>query len=188
MKKVNALIMAGIMALFIAACGTQKTEEKPIGGEPNTWGPSLEEEGYMENTEDVQIPAPFKEYDSMEEASKAVGFNLVAPDDITGYTEKFITVYDMDANMIQVMYSNNEASITIRKEVFREEGKADISGVYIDYSENTSADENGISYELKGENQLVHVVNWADGDNNYSIFSDAGMDKEAALKLATQVQ
>ena len=51
----------------------------------------------------IGMPNPFIDYDSLEEAEKAVGFEINVPESIDGYSEKLISV--MDGKMIQVCFA-----------------------------------------------------------------------------------
>ena len=80
MKKLLALTLCAITIFSMTACG-------------NT----------SESTEDlVEIPNPFIDCDSLEDAIKIAGFEIRVPDSIDGYSNRFIQA--IDQYMIQVFY------------------------------------------------------------------------------------
>lgn len=79
MKKLIALTLCTVMALTMAACGTDNAP-KELGGDPATWGTT--------DNKDVEIPNPFEEYETLSEAEKAAGFEFSIPDAIPGYENR----------------------------------------------------------------------------------------------------
>lgn len=82
MKNLIACVLCFVLALSLAACGGRANSEDgtpttlaPVGGDPATWGPAIETE-----EENVQIPNPWVECDSLEEAGKLAGFSFTAPE------------------------------------------------------------------------------------------------------------
>ena len=74
MKKILTLVLA--LALSITACGSSSK-------------PATSQSGSASDTSAVlggntQIPNPWKDFESLEEAVKAVGFDFVAPDALEG--------------------------------------------------------------------------------------------------------
>ena len=82
----------------------------------------------------IGMPSPFIDYDTLEEAEKAVGFEINVPESIDGYSEKLISV--MDGKMIQIVFVEGDKQICIRKE----KGNDDISGDYTKYAEKKMTD------------------------------------------------
>lgn len=91
MKKFIAFALSAVMALSLAACGAAEKKE--------------------ENA--VQLPNPFTEYASMEEAAAAAGFDMSVPDTVDGSTQRTIQVLDTAENpMIEVIYHCGEGYAT----------------------------------------------------------------------------
>ena len=59
----------------------------------------------------IGMPSPFIDYDTLEEAEKAVGFEINVPESIDGYSEKLISV--MDGKMIQVVFVEGDKQILL---------------------------------------------------------------------------
>ncbi len=188
MKKIVALIMTLIMMFALASCGA-KEDKSNVGSSDSVGSGSVQTETELSSDEEITGgSAPFQEYESMEDASAAAGFDLVVPETPAGLSEQLIQVYDTDPAMIEIIYSDGEESVTIRKEASGSDGERDISGVYVEYEEQTTEELNGNHVNLSGENQLVYVATWLSGDCNYSVYSDAGMSRSDLLDLIVEIQ
>lgn len=163
-------------------------EPAAIGGDPDTWGPALD----SDDTTGVEIPDPFVECASLDEAAKATGFSMMAPDTMDGYSERVIRVLASGDNdsMIEVIYRNDdeetENEIRIRKAV----GNEDTSGDYTQYAESNTVTVGDIQVTMKGENGQVNLATWTNGDYTYSIgvYSKAGLSNTAMTDLVSAVQ
>jgi len=191
MKKLFVCVLALLLVLLsMAACGG-KNGETPApttndgnasytadgtvipGSDPRTWGPA-------EDNESVQIPNPWIDCTSLEEAGKLAGFAFTAPDALEGYPEKYIAAIEND--IAEVIFSNEDgAEVCFRKGV----GTGDISGNYNDYAVTETQTVDGNTLTCKGDGSLVYNATWTDGTYAYSIMSTAGMDAE---QLSTFVQ
>lgn len=76
--KVTKLMLCVVAVMSLSACGSKQ----------------------------VEIPNPFKECNSLEDAAAVAGFEMIAPDGIDGYEEKSITALEND--MIQVLYQHED--------------------------------------------------------------------------------
>ncbi len=130
----------------------------------------------------VQIPNPFVEYDSVEEAGKHIDFTVSVPDEITGYPKKDISV--MSDTMFQIVYSNNEKEVCIRKQA----GDGDISGDYTEYTNEKSVEAEGITVRLRGDQTKYYNLTWTNEGYAYSVYADAGLSEDEAVKLAAQIK
>lgn len=75
MKKMMIFALSAIMVLSMVACGA----------------PTKNVENNKQSTsENNQIPNPWEEASSMDEAQNEVGFDIAVPESIDGYTEKVI--------------------------------------------------------------------------------------------------
>lgn len=132
--------------------------------------------------ETVQIPNPFADYATMEEAEKAAGFSLTAPETVDGYSEKLIQV--MSGSMIQIIFRDSEENrLFIRKEA----GSEDISGDYNNYTEINTISVDGREVTMKGENGLVSVAIWTEGAYTYAVTADNPMAQDAMTVLVSAV-
>lgn len=157
MKKVISLMMGTLMLLSLAACGHS-------------------------NNESEQIPDPFAEYTSMEEAAQAAGFDLSVPDSIDDLEKSVIRV-DEEGKLFEVIYGGEDEKIVIRKA----EGSEDVSGDYTKYEQTNTVSIANSEVTMKGNDDKVSVAIWTNGDYSYSIASSAGLSKTAATNLISAV-
>lgn len=76
MKRCIALAMSAALALSITACGSSSKPATSQSGSASDTSAVL--------GENTQIPNPWQDFESLEEAVKAVGFDFVAPDALAG--------------------------------------------------------------------------------------------------------
>lgn len=132
--------------------------------------------------DDVQIPNPFTDHTALEDAAKAVGFELSVPEKAGGSSRQCIQT--MDSGMIQVFYGDEDHEVLIRKAP----GGEDISGDYNVYTQVKTADVNGTAVTMKGENGLVHLAIWTGEGYTYSISARAGMSEADMTALVRSVK
>ena len=131
--------------------------------------------------ENVQIPNPFENYETLDEAAKAAGFNMTAPDAVDGYTEKSIQV--MSGEMIQVLFYDGNSMLHICKAA----GNEDISGDYNVYAENRIITVNDHSVTMAGNDGMINLAKWKSNGYTYAAMSDKAMSIEAMTALVSQV-
>jgi len=130
----------------------------------------------------VQIPNPWMEYSSLEEATKAAGFEMTAPTEMEGCST---VIQVLNSEMIEVSFfsENDEKNIYIRKSTLNE----DISGDYNEYSEQNEVQVGEVTVTEKGNDGLVSVATWSNGGYTYCIDA-AGLSPEEMAALIQQVQ
>ena len=182
MEKVIAVILSFVMALAIVGCSGNANAPAPTthkgdtsytadgtvipGSEPKTWGPA-------EDGENIQIPDPWQECTSLEEAGKLAGFSFTAPESVDGYTERYIAAIENE--IAQVIFSNGDDSeLYFRKGV----GGDDISGDYNTYDVTEEQTIDGYTVLCKGNDGLIYTATWTDGEYSYAVMCDAGMSVE----------
>ena len=188
--KIFVLLLTLLLVFALAACGAKNgdipapttndgnasyTADGTVipGSDPKTWGPA-------EITESVQIPNPWADCSSLEEAGKLAGFSFIAPDALEGYPEKQIAA--IENKIAEVLFNDEDgAEICLRKGV----GTDDISGDYNDYAVTETKTVDGKTLTCKGNDGLVSNATWTDGTYAYSIMSTVGMTAE---QLSTFVQ
>lgn len=128
----------------------------------------------------TQIPNPFTDQDSLEQATKAAGFDLTVPEDVNGSPRH--SIQTLGDQMIQVFYGDADHAVCIRKAP----GSEDISGDYSVYTQTNTAAVNGASVTTKGENDLIYLALWTNDGYTYSISARSGMrdaDMIALIRL-----
>ena len=120
MEKYIAVILSFVMALAIVGCSGNADAPAPTthegdtsytadgtvipGSDPKTWGPA-------EDGENIQIPNPWQECTSLEEAGKLAGFSFTAPQTVDGYTERYIAVIENEIAIqrgLRMVYHHRE--------------------------------------------------------------------------------
>lgn len=130
----------------------------------------------------VQIPNPFADHATLEDAATAVGFELAVPETVNGSPRQGIQT--MGGEMIQVFYGDEDHEILIRKAP----GDGDISGDFNTYAQVKTTNVNGAAVIMKGENDLVYLAIWASDGYTYSISARAGMSGEDMAALVQSVK
>ena len=184
MEKFIAVILSLVMALAIVGCSGNVNAPAPTthkdnasftadgtvipGSDPKTWGPADE-------SENVQIPNPWQECTSLEEAGKLAGFSFTAPESVDGYTERYIAAIENE--IAQVIFSNgdeDDSTLYFRKGL----GGDDISGDYNTYDVTEEQTIDGHTVLCKGNDGLIYTATWTDGEYSYAVMCDAGMSVE----------
>ena len=144
-KKVFSLGLCTVMAVSLAACGNN-------------------DEKTNDDSDNVQIPNPFTEYQTLEEAEKDAGFLISLPEVIEGFDSRRFYL-DKDSGLLEVIYENGDETITFRKS----NGEGDISGNYNEFSEQNDVDGDGITVTVKGNDGKVNLATWSKDGYAYSI-------------------
>ena len=164
MEKVIAVILSFAMAMALVACSGNAAKGSTTAHEENG-NPG----------ENVQIPNPWRECGSLEEAAKLAGFSFIAPESVDGYTERYIAVIENE--IAQVIFSNgdeDDSRLYFRKGV----GGDDISGDYNTYDVTEEQTIGGHTVLCKGSDGLIYTATWTDGEYSYAVMCDAGMSAE----------
>ena len=152
MKKMIVLTLSAALTLSLAACGSNKNS--------------------------AEIPDPFTECKTMEEASQLVGFDVMGPDTIDDM-DKTANRVDADKKLIEVIYTNDDEKLTIRKA----EGSEDVSGDYTKYSNTDEVFIGDTEVTMKGDGNKVNAATWLDGSYTYSITTNSAMERTAMTDL-----
>lgn len=130
----------------------------------------------------TQIPNPFTEYESVDEAKKALDFDAKLPSYIpAGY--EFDYTSTMGKSFIQVSYKNGDNKILIR--TAKEEG--DISGDSNVYKNEETVRIGEFSVKVRG-NDGVSCATWNDGEYAYSVYADKGLDIAEIEKIIGSIK
>lgn len=166
MKKYLALVLSACVLLAFAACTRQPQ-------------PAI-------STDTQQIPNPWTDYASLDEAEAAAGFDLAIPDAVDGCSEKQVRAMDADGDkMIEVIYASGEDEIArIRKAP----GAEDISGDYNAYAEQTELTSGDAAVTMKGADGLVQLAIWQADGYTYAVSVENGLTADAMAELVAQVR
>ena len=180
MKKYIALFTAAVIAASLTGCSSDKTtgaEDKPaelgnaadIGAADNILLGG-NDEGSDDN---VQIPNPLVEYETLADAEAAAGFDFAVPDEIDGNSPKSYIVID-GSGIIEVTYGDN--AVSLRKA----EGSEDISGDFNTYSDIINAGVGEVSITMREKDGNVFSAIWTDGGFTYSLYAADGISENTA--------
>ena len=178
MKKFLIFTVTAAMLLSLAACAQSAKPaaepEQPAQSEPA-------------DSENVQIPNPWTDYDTQLDAAQAAGFDLTAPDEISGCSERLYRVLDADGDvMFEIIYQRGEEDEAAR--IRKAPGADDISGDYNEYEETETADIGGASVTMKGADGLVNLATWTNGDYSYALSAADGLSQSDAAALVAEIQ
>ena len=148
MKKTTFMFCV-LASLSLAACGTDSLADRSNSNLIS---------------ENVQIPSPFVECETIKQAIELAGFNFSIPDNFANeYIQGAIEV--IPEELIDITYSDGDHEIRVRKGI----GNEDISGVYTHFNETNTVEVNGLKVTLKGNDGHIGVATWADNNYSYSI-------------------
>lgn len=157
MKKLVALLICFVLAFSLCACG--KDAEKTD---------TANEDSQPANEENVGMPNPVTEYDSLAEVNAIVGGNLCAPG-VMGVADKAFLVTDCGSYKIgEYQFTVAGYDYTLRCANVRE----DISGVYLSGGEGTAFSDFDTGKVVEGEeigdNIIVYTADTPSSDDGNS--------------------
>ena len=187
MKKLLIFTVTAAMLLSLAACAqSAKPAAKPNQPAQTETADSKNAQAETAETENVQIPNPWTDYDSKDDAVQAAGFDLTVPDEISGCSEKSYRVLSAEGDvMFEIIYASGEDE-TAR--ICKAPGADDVSGDYNEYAETETVDAGGVSVTMKGENGLVKLAVWTNGDYSYVLSVESGLSQNDMAALVSNIQ
>lgn len=129
-----------------------------------------------------QIPDPWTNCNSLDEAIKISGINISVPDSIDGYPT--IIYRAMKDSTVEIIYRNGNEEIRVRKAA----GSDDISGDYNNYSQTKIISSGDISVTEKGNNDKISLATWTNGNYTYSITFDPAVTSDYVQNTAAQIK
>ena len=187
MKKLLIFTVTAAMLLSLAACSqSAKPAAEPEQPAQTETTDNKNAQTETTDTENVQIPNPWTDYDSKDAAAQAAGFDLTVPDEISGCSEKSHRVLNADGDvMFEIIYASGEdETARIRKAP----GADDVSGDYNEYAETETVDVDGVSVTMKGEDGLVKLAIWTNGDYSYALSAESGLSQSDMAALVSSIQ
>ena len=126
----------------------------------------------------VLLSTPFEYYDTLEEAAKAIGFGMTAPESLGKFTER--SVATIDGEILELAYydKDDNRGHNIRKA----KGSGDISGDYSIYDFTGTVDVEGRTVTMSGNGDKVFMAVWTDGDFSYSVTTDENGLSQAEME------
>lgn len=162
--RIAVFTLCAVMALSATACTAQKKTAE-----------------VSSSSENVQIPNPWVDCKTIEDAEKLAGFDFQLPETPDGYTIDNISA--IENSMIQVIYSNGDKEIRLRKAA----GMDDASGDYNTYDTAVTKDIQNVSATLKGNKNEFKLAIWTSEEYAYSVSSSEALSEDAMTELAESV-
>lgn len=182
MKRTTIFALSAALALSLTACGAAPKES--AGGEEPAAPESADSIG-------TQLPNPFTEYDTLEEAAETAGFSMTVPETVDGCPERVFRVLGAGGGdaMLEVICRDGEAAereVRIRKAP----GAEDISGDYNQYAQSETVDVGGLEVTMRGDNGLVRLAAWTADGYTYSlaVYGGDGISSGDMAALAAEVR
>ena len=137
-------------------------------------------------TPNVEIPTPFIEVSSKEEAETAIGFNLTIPEEINENKPSTYLIYK-DLQMVEVQYltGNEDEYAYIRKAKGNFE---DISGDYNSYSLTKEEIINDFEIIFKLNDDKVYIAEWKNNGYSYCLSVQNGLDENEFKQFISIIQ
>lgn len=132
--------------------------------------------------DNVQLPSPIKEYNTLDEAKKAVVFKALVPGAMPeGYTLSWVST--INDELFQISYKNGDNEILYRTA----EGTEDISGDYNVYKNEKSLKIAGIDVTIKG-NEGAAKATWTKDGLTYSIYADKEISEQDITNIIASIR
>ncbi|MGI6106499.1 MAG: hypothetical protein ACOX8B_00975 [Lachnospiraceae bacterium] len=190
----SAWMIGAAMIFSMAACGganrngtggtTAGTAAGTAEAATETAGESAAAEESSEGS--MEMPNPFSEYSSLEEAEKDAGFEISVPDSIGDSDHCVYRVLDSENPMIEIIYFDGEnETARIRKAA----GDDDISGDYGSYSSQAAWDGPERSGNYFGSDGKYTLATWTSIDGwTYSLSVEEPVSADEMDSLVQAVE
>lgn len=130
----------------------------------------------------TQISNPFTEYETIDEALKAVNFNALYPANAPeGYEVSDIFV--MSGEMLQIVYKNADNEIMDRTQ----KGTEDISGDCNTFKSTQALKVGDITASVRTSDNGMSVI-WTSNGLTYSVYSDKALTNESISSIISSVK
>lgn len=170
MKKVILYILCVTATLSITACA-DKNQDNEAGQtqQSQTQIQTSQSQTEVETKGKTAIANPFFDCQTQAEAETLAGFKISLPEqNLEEYPERIFRV--MEGKLIEVIDTDGEKEIRIRKAL----GNEEISGDFTQYDENYSTALGDLQITMKGNQGKISTAVWTSGEFAYSVsFSEA---------------
>lgn len=130
----------------------------------------------------TQIPNPFAEHETLEQAAQAAGFKLTAPDAANGSDSRVFRT--MEDKLLEIVYhKEQEETARIRKAP----GSDDISGDYTVYPQASEVSVKGNPVTMSGSDDKVSLAVWTDSGYTYAVSVAGGISPSGMTALVSAI-
>lgn len=176
-KKLSAFILCAALALALAACGSAPAD-KPDDNVP------AEDPSPITN-ENVQIPNPWRDFDTLADAEAAAGFDVTLPEAADRCADKSFRAMTGENAMLEIVCTDAEGGeLRIRKAP----GAEDASGDYNTYDQVSTVAVDELQVTMKGSGDQVVLAVWVSGDYTYAVSVSTGLSAADMSALVSAVQ
>lgn len=172
MKKTTLITCAILMAFSFTGCGATTT---------------LPADTEISTADATQIPNPWYDYASLEEASDAAGYSITLPSVEAIEGETFYRVLEpvSDNPTLEIIYTDSDGEEELR--IRKAPGSDDISGDYNIYTQTETVPEGSQNITFQGNNDAFYLATWYVDGYTYSVSSGTGLAQDAFTELVTQI-
>lgn len=167
MKKFMKATIVALLVLALAGCNPTNQNEASTEGTIETADNSM--------GGSTQIPNPFVEYETIEEADDHVDFELKLPNNVSEEYE-LVNISVIENELVQLVYDNGKTELIYRQAM----GIEDVSGDYSVYNEVNTEMIGDDVVTLSGEDSKIKLAIWSEGICSYSL--NIGLDEEGIEK------
>lgn len=125
----------------------------------------------LEGGNEVQLPNPIREYDTLEEALAVLALTLREPALPEGYEVGEVAV--IAGRVLQVIYRSDADTVTFRAAA----GEEDVSGDYNVYDSVQTVELGGCQVTEKGDGTVVNLALWSQDGVSYALRSQSGLSR-----------
>ena len=189
MKNFYAILISALLLFSLAACGSQneskssESSDVPSSSDSTSEPESSDSSPEPESSDSQQIPNPFADCDTLDDAAKLAGFTLELPEALDAKGER--TIQAIENELISVLYSGEgDAEVLVRKGA----GEEDVSGDYNTYENETTAEVDGAVVTLRGNGELVNLATWVRDGHAFSLYISAGAEAQEFTDLIAGIK
>lgn len=129
----------------------------------------------------AQMPNPFVEYKTVDEAQKVLPFSAVVPSNVKGYELENVSV--MSNEMLQLIYKNGDKEIIYRVE----KGSDDISGDYNEYKDIKTVKVGDVEVKVRKSEETMSTI-WTNGDLTFSLYSNGNLTEKDITDIISSIK
>lgn len=129
----------------------------------------------------AQMPNPFVEYKTVDEAQKVLPFSAVVPSNVKEYELENVSV--MSNEMLQLIYKNGDKEFTYRVE----KGSDDISGDYNEYKDIKTVKVGDVEVKVRKSEETMSTI-WTNGDLTFSLYSNGNLTEKDITDIISSIK
>lgn len=185
-KKAVASVIAAAMLFGMTACGGAGSQPgySSAASDSGAAAVSVSESGdsSSDTAGQEETANPIAEYDTLEEAESAIGFDAEFPTDVAGMTPQYATVGD---DILEVIYESSDGE----ELVFRKgTGAEDISGDSTEWTNQREVQVGDVTATVSGNGDLENKAVWTSGEYSYSVTSKIGLLSDVMQDYISQMK